>query len=74
MRMNSCTQNKDFVYMREELLHKAREFYKTHGALSIVFLMYKLQIKSELAESLQQEVLDEHVREIQRKELANGHI
>jgi hypothetical protein len=60
--------------MRKELLNKAREFYMKHGALSIVFLMYKLQIKSELAESLQQEVLDEHVREIQRKELANGHI
>jgi hypothetical protein len=60
--------------MRKELLNKAREFYMKHGALSIVFLMYKLQIKAHLAESLQQEILDEHIHEIQRKELAHGHI
>jgi hypothetical protein len=60
--------------MREDLLQKAREFYKTHGTLSVIFLMYKLKIKSELAESLQQEIIDEHIHEIQRKEFSHGHI
>jgi hypothetical protein len=57
--------------MKDELLKQARELYIKHGSISVVFLMYKLKLNHTIAEDLKNQVLDEFVQSIHKRETRN---